>query len=53
LSNTRQWGVKAHIERLQTDETKPANNEAPSNDWLQIYLDEKAAIKALSEKPRE
>jgi serine protease AprX len=44
LSDTRVWGVKAHIERLPPD-THPKTG-GPF-DWLKVYENEKARIEAL------
>jgi serine protease AprX len=53
LSNTRKWGVKAHIERRNTGNAEPATAKVRSGDWLQVYLDEKATIEAISRNPKE
>ena len=47
LSETRRWGVKAHIERLDSaDIAAPANIAAG---WLEAYLSERARMQALTE----
>lgn len=48
LSTSRKWGVKAHIERLE--QTLDPNEPTADNpfDWKKAYLEEKAAIEALS-----
>ena len=48
LSTRRKWGVKAHIERLthSLDPNQPSAG-SPFN-WEQAYIEEKAAIEALS-----
>ena len=51
LSDTRKWGVKAHIER-----NDPPLNEAPSDpkapfDWQQMYQSEREKIENLANKP--
>ena len=43
-SDTRVWGVKAHIERLPAD--APPETGGPF-DWLKVYESEKARIEAL------
>jgi len=46
LSETRRWGVKAHVERLEnSNEEQPTNALIP--DWRQIYQMERSAIEAL------
>jgi len=50
MSHTRKWGVKDHIERLPTHASQTADTP-PSFDWLQLYLDEKAAIERLQSEP--
>jgi len=49
MSETRRWGVKAHIERLD-----PAAIAAPANiaaGWLDAYIRERDLMQALSEDP--
>lgn len=48
-SDTRRWGVKAHIERRDGE---PSRGSSPV-DWLEQYLAEKRAIDALSKQSRE
>ena len=52
-SDTRRWGVKEHIERL--DSLDQSSAQAPSSpfDWETIYLQEKAAIENLANQPQE
>ncbi|GAB5452756.1 MAG: hypothetical protein Hals2KO_30840 [Halioglobus sp.] len=50
-SDTRKWGVKEHIERLGSDELERYQREDLPINWLQIYLEEKAAIEALHQAP--
>ncbi len=49
LSQTRKWGVKAHIER---NDLSPPADTAPDgglpSSWIQLYLDERKAIEKLS-----
>jgi len=52
MSDTRKWGVKEHIERLDPPRPEAANGTPPPFDWQQIYLREKAAIERLAEGAR-
>ena len=49
LSDTRKWGVKAHIERQPPPATDPNN---PFN-WPAAYEAERAKIRQLAETPPE
>jgi len=44
MSNSRVWGVKAHVERLSPD--SKASPDAPFN-WIELYNEEKAQIERL------
>lgn len=50
LSQTRKWGVKDHIERLETEgKAADPSIELPF-DWMQLYLQERTAIEKLSQE---
>ncbi|MFC1579184.1 S8 family peptidase [Pseudomonadota bacterium] len=55
-SDNRKWGVKAHIEREDNLPTPPPGSTvetaSPFN-WMELYLQEKAAIENLSQERRE
>ena len=51
FSDNRRWGVKAHIERQESPSTLPPDDpagEAAPFDWMEVYIQEKAAIENLS-----
>ena len=48
LSDTRRWGVKEHIERLQTENLEQASPAADALEWEALYTEEKAAINRLA-----
>lgn len=48
-SETRRWGVKAHIERLDLDNIIEPTNIAAG--WLDAYLHERAQMQSLTESP--
>lgn len=48
MSDTRKWGVKDHIERLDEPGLQQPTAEDKALDWLEIYQLEKAAIEALA-----
>lgn len=54
-SENRRWGVKAHIERIDTQPSPPAKaaGEAASFDWMEVYLQEKAILEELSKKRQQ
>ncbi|TDG15157.1 alkaline serine protease [Seongchinamella unica] len=47
-SDTRVWGVKAHVERLAPDYQPPPQHPF---DWVQMYEFERSRIQKLSRKP--
>ena len=51
MSETRRWGVKAHIERLDQAELDSLAEDDLNWGWLEIYLDEKARIERLAADP--
>jgi subtilisin family serine protease len=51
LSQNRKWGVKDHIERLDMRSPQADPIGSQPFDWLEIYLQERAAIESLSERP--
>lgn len=48
MSNTRKWGVKDHIERLDVELSNGEAANKYNNDWLNLYLEERAVIEKLS-----
>jgi serine protease AprX len=48
LSKSRKWGVKAHIERKDYEETKHNPASPQPFDWKRAYRDEQARIEELS-----
>ena len=48
LSDTRRWGVKEHIERLQVGDRKQTSPAADAFEWETHYTEEKAAISRLA-----
>lgn len=48
LSKTRKWGVKDHIERLNTEPSLAAPGDEDPFNWREIYLMEKARIDGLA-----
>lgn len=52
-SDTRRWGVKEHIERLDSLDQSSAQAPPSPFDWETIYLQEKAAIENLANQPQE
>lgn len=51
MSDTRTWGVKAHVERIQTIESDPDSDNSSPFDWQKMYLQEKAVIENLGKQP--
>jgi serine protease AprX len=48
-SNTRKWGVKAHIERQDPPlPASPAPDSTLPSSWMQLYVEEREAIEKLS-----
>lgn len=52
-SESRRWGVKEHIERLDGPEQSSTQTPSSPFDWETIYLQEKAAIENLAKQPQE
>ena len=52
LSNTRKWGVKDHVERLDLAADNESVNKSPIN-WLDLYAREKATIERLTRQVPE
>ncbi|KGE04765.1 S8 family peptidase [Pseudohaliea rubra] len=52
-SESRRWGIKAHIERPQHGMSEPGTPEDPQLpfDWHSLYLEEKARMEQLSRTP--
>ena len=48
MSETRRWGVKAHIERLSAAQLESLKEGDLNREWLEIYLDEKRRIERLA-----
>jgi len=53
MSNTRKWGAKAHIERLDAPPQPRSNsdNALLPFDWMQVYQQERQTIENLSRQP--
>lgn len=51
MSETRKWGVKEHIERLDMGPAIGESVDKSPIDWLTLYLQESEAIKKLSGDP--
>jgi serine protease AprX len=53
MSDTRKWGAKAHIERLEAQPQLPttAHDAPPPFDWMHVYEQERKAIENLSRQP--
>lgn len=47
MSDTRKWGVKEHIERLDEQSLEQQSADDQPFDWPEIYQTEKAVIEAL------
>jgi len=52
-SDSRRWGVKEHIERLDNTDQPSAQTPSSPFDWETIYLQEKAAIENLANQPQQ
>ena len=53
MSNTRKWGVKDHIERLNPESASEVTANPANSDWLKLYLQERAVIEELSRPPEK
>ena len=51
LSDTRKWGVKAHIERNDPPLVDSPSNPKGPFDWRQMYQSERAKIENLADQP--
>jgi serine protease AprX len=53
MSDTRKWGAKAHIERMEAKPQPSVTPEAtpPPFDWMQVYEQERNTIENLSGQP--
>jgi len=53
MSDTRKWGAKAHVERLDAPLQPPTTpDSAPTPfDWMHVYEQERQAIENLSRQP--
>ncbi|MAT91682.1 MAG: alkaline serine protease [Halioglobus sp.] len=51
MSDTRRWGVKDHIERMDIGGQESAQAAQSAFDWEEMYLSEKAAIDNLLRQP--
>ena len=51
-SNSRRWGVKAHIERDDPPLTEDELRQESAFDWNRLYQEEKSLIEELAKKPR-
>jgi serine protease AprX len=53
LSLSRKWGVKAHMERNNHDQSSLDPNIPHPFDWESAYRSEQLRIEELSEKPAQ
>lgn len=51
LSQSRKWGVKEHIERLDMRSLQSDPIGSQPFDWLELYSQERAVIESISESP--